>query len=461
MKPDNQSFLSQLLFSSLFLLTLAACDSDERVETKVSKNTFQGPAVGILTAGTAIEGVSYSTSSGAAGVTDAQGTFKFTYGDQIQFQLGKLTLATVEGSTQITPIELAGSNLRKRQNLLILFHALDADNDPENGLTLPQSAVASLGSSLNLQADPVEFAGSAALAAAREAAGISGEIRGADEIDAYFLSRAVYLLGSHVWVHINDTHTDFFRAATDGSGAYLHGVVTPDDVCDLNRACGSRLVFTAGLEYGIATASLVDERGFKFSSKPELDTNIQGGLSHPRADSRIRSSGDELIMSDRVIVPREREQASLFGELFHISKPIELSDENEVAQTEIMEKRYIKMENQPNNIIGAWAQNPESIKTPTLLFFSDNRYMLIDPTGTTWQDQQRDCAKPGVEMARYTFDQTSNTLKLNSFTYNTSGCAGLSDHAGKSIGFEIAANGQTATLSVPSREGVTLHRISD
>lgn len=88
--------------------------------------------------------------------------------------------------------------------------------------------------------------------------------------------------------------------------------------------------------------------------------------------------------------------------------------------------------------------------------------MLIDPTGSTWQEEQQpDCAKPGVEMAKYAFDSTSNTLKLNSFVYNTSGCAGLSEHAGKSIGFEIAANGQSATLSVPTREAVTLYRISD
>src|SRR5690606_21207206 len=108
MKLDNQSLLSKLLVSSLFMFGLAACDSDERTETKVSKNTFQGPAVGVLTAGTAIEGVNYSTSSGASGVTDAKGTFEFNYGDRIQFQLGKLALADVEGSTQITPIELAG-----------------------------------------------------------------------------------------------------------------------------------------------------------------------------------------------------------------------------------------------------------------------------------------------------------------------------------------------------------------
>lgn len=461
MKLDNQSLLSKLFIFSLFMFGIAACDSDERAQTKVSKNIFRGPAVGVLTAGTPIEGVSYSASSGASGVTDAKGQFNFNYGDRIQFQLGKLTLAEVEGSTQITPIELAGDNPRKRRNLLILFQALDVDNDPENGITLPGPAIATLDSSLNLQIDPVEFAASTTLASAREAAGIPGEIRGADEVNAYFLSRAVDLLGSHVWIHIDDTHTDFFRAATDGSGTYLHGVATADDVCDLNRACGSRVVFTAGLEYGVAAASLVDERGFKLSSKTELDTNIQGGLSHPRADSRVRSSGDELIMSDRVVVPREREQAGLFGELFHISKPIELSDENEVAQTEIMEIRYIKMENQPNNIIGAWAQDRESIKTPALLFFSDNRYMLIDPTGTTWQEKSPDCAKPGVEMARYVFDSAGNTLKLNSFVYNTSGCAGLSDHAGKSIGFEIAANGQSATLSVPSREAVTLYRISD
>lgn len=462
MKSSNQpATILKLLTSSLFLLGLAACDNNESTEAKVSKNIFRGPAVGILTAGTPIEGVTYSASSGNSGITDAKGAFEFNYGDRIQFQLGKLTLGEVEGSTQITPIELAGSVSNKQQNLLILFQSLDTDGDPENGITLSQSAAAALDSSLNLQADSVEFSASPVLAAAREAAGIPGNIRSADEANAYFLSRAVDLLGSHVWVHVDKNQTDFFRTATDNSGAYLHGVATADDVCDLNRACGSRVVFTAGLEYGVATASMADERGFKFSSKPELDTDLQGGLSHPRPDSRVRSSGDELIMSDRVIVPREREQAGLFGELFHISKPIELSDENEVVQTEIMERRYIKMDNQPDKIVGAWAQDRDSIKTPTLLFFADNRYMLIDPIGSTWQVEQPDCAKPGIELAEYTFDATGNLLKFSGFLYNTSGCAGLSDHSSKPIGFEIAANGKSAKLSIPSREAVTLYRISD
>ncbi|MDT8363301.1 MAG: adhesin [Nitrosomonas sp.] len=461
MKFNNQSaIMVKLLVSGLFIFGLSACGNDAHVKTEASKNIFQGAATGVLTAGAAIEGVSYSATSGASGVTDAKGTFKFNYGDRIQFQLGKLTLGDVEGSTLISPIELAGSNARKRQNLLILLQSLDTDNDPENGITISESASSALDSSLNLQADPAEFVLSPVLTGAREAAGIPDDIRGADEANAYFLSRAVDLLGSHTWIHVDATHTDFFRAATDNSGAYLHGVTTADDACDLNRACGSRVIFTAGLEYGVATASMVDERGFKFSSKIELDTDAQGGLSHTSTDSRIRSSGDELIISNRIIVPREKEQAGLFDELFHISKPIDLSDENEVAQTEIMEVRYIKMENQPNNIVGAWAPDRDSIKTPTLLFFADGRYMSVDPTGSTWQEKQPDCAKPGVEMAKYTFDATSRTLKLSSFVYNTSGCAGLSDHTG-SIGFDIAANGQSATLALPSREAVTLYRISD
>lgn len=461
MKSDNKykQTTLRLLITSIFAMSLAACDNEQETKTSSKSATLpQGPGTGILT-DAAIEGVSYSASSGASGTTDAAGRYKFNYGDRIEFRLGQLNLGEVPAAALTTPIELASGNQNKLQNLLILFQSLDADNNPENGISIPQAAAAALDASLNLKADSETFINSPVLTAAREAAGISGSIKTAEEANTHFLSRAVSLLGNHLWVNHDDASISFFRMSTDGSGTYLHGEITPDDVCDANRSCGSKLVFTAGVEYGSAKATEYDERGFKLTSTPEIDTNLQSGLSHPRASWRIRTNGDELIISDIVVVQREREQASLFGELFHISKPIELSSDDEVAETEVKETYYAKMDNS-SGIIGAWAASKDSIKTPTLLFFANKRYMLVDPVGSLGQSASSACAKPGVELATYSFDTASDTLKLSSFTYNTSGCAGLSDHAGQSITFKINANGQSATLSGEGLAPITLYRIS-
>ena len=61
--------------------------------------------------------------------------------------------------------------------------------------------------------------------------------------------------------------------------AILQGEASPDDSCDTNRVCGGSLVSKAGVEYGTAHLSGVNNRGFKFAAKPVIDTNLRG-LSH-------------------------------------------------------------------------------------------------------------------------------------------------------------------------------------
>ncbi len=460
MKTDNKQTTLQLLITSIFVLSLAACDSQQETATaKKAAVLPQGPTTGIL-ADSAVEGVSYSASSGASGVTDTTGLYKYTHGDSIEFSLGKLNLGKITGTGLTTPIELAAGDQNKLLNLLILFQSLDADNNLANGISIPPAAVEALDASLDLTVDPGIFTTSPALVSAREAASISGSIKTADEANAHFLSQAINLLSNYLWVNEDDNSVRFFRFSNDGSGEYLNGVITPDDSCDMNRACGSKLVFTAGIEYGTTQATEYDERGFKLASTPEIDTNIQSGLSHPRPSWRIYTNGNELIISDIVIVQRAREQPGLFDELFHITKPLELSSDDEVAETTVQETRYRKMDNS-QGIVGAWAVDKDTVKSPVFLFFPDNRYMLIDPTGSAAHSTPSECAKPGVELATYSFDAGSGTLKLSSFTYNTTGCAGLSEYVGKPITFKIDnTDAQSAALSGEGLSSVTLHRIS-
>lgn len=454
MKTDNKQTTIQLLLAGMFLFGLTACDSEQAATSKKTVVLPKGPTTGIL-ADSAVEGVSYSASSGATGITDTTGLYKYTHGDNIEFSIGKLNLGKISGRGLTTPIDLADGDQNKLLNLLILFQSLDADNNPGNGISIPQAAAEALDPSLDLTVDPGVFTTSPVLTTAREAADIPGSIKTADEANAHFLSQAINLLSNYLWINEDDDSIRFFRFSNDGSGEYLNGVVTPDDSCDTNRACGSRLVFTAGIEYGTTKAIDYDERGFKLASTLEVDTNIQSGLSHTRPNWRIYTNGDELIISDIVIVQREREQPGLFDELFHITKPLELSSDDEVAETTVQETRYWKMDN-AQGIVGAWAADKDVINSPVFLFFPNNRYMLVDPGSTA----QSECAKPGVELASYSFDAGSSTLKLSSFTYNTTGCAGLSDHAGKPITFNIDTNAQNATLSGEGLAALTLHRIS-
>ena len=108
---------------------------------------------GVFQAGD-VSGVHYRTQT-REGVTDASGTFKYLAGETVTFSIGGIELGAVPGSAAITPFTLAGmtppttepalrrelnrasrttSNFVRAINMQRLLLALDADNNPANGL---------------------------------------------------------------------------------------------------------------------------------------------------------------------------------------------------------------------------------------------------------------------------------------------------------------------------------------
>lgn len=123
-----------------------------------SSNTGSGSSstptakVGVLL-DSVVEGVSYTTTSGATGTTNQSGEFSNKDGDKVTFTLGGVELGQVDGAAVLTPVELAGANDtadRRVINLSRFLQGLDSDGDPENGLSISSSACTALeGCSLN------------------------------------------------------------------------------------------------------------------------------------------------------------------------------------------------------------------------------------------------------------------------------------------------------------------------
>lgn len=453
----------RLLFA-VFIVGITACDSDGEKTTAISSSAVTkrimptGPATGILV-DSPVSGISYTASSGKSGVTDDKGNFNFNHGDKIEFKLGSLTLGNIQGSQIVTPIELAGDSSNKLHNLLILLQSLDSDSDLSNGIAISSETAAAVKGSINLESNPEAFAESANLKSIMEASGIEGNAKTPEEARKHFLSQGVALLSAQIWVSYTNQTASVLRVAADSSGEYLQGDARPDDSCDENRVCGGKTIFQSGVEYGIANAVDFDNRGFKLVSTPSVDTNLKAGFSNPGPTRRVRTDGFELINSDIVTVQRARAETSVFGELFHIAKPIQLSDENEVVEKEVKETRYAKIDNDANGIMGAWAYDSNAINTQTLVFFPNGKFLMIDPTGATQREDQTKCGKSGIEFSSYTYDKGASKLNLSSFTYNTNGCAGFSD-LDSSIGFSISADGNTAKLDKKGEQSVTLYRVS-
>lgn len=101
----------------------------------------------------AVEGVSYTTSSGLSGVTDKNGKFNYHQSDSVKFSLGKMVLGDVKPNTDglVTPKTLIAQDeapsedeIKNISLLLRTLQSLDEDNNPENGISISNETIEKL-----------------------------------------------------------------------------------------------------------------------------------------------------------------------------------------------------------------------------------------------------------------------------------------------------------------------------
>ncbi len=118
-----------------------------------------------------VAGLNYVTSSDITGITDSEGRYNYRAGDTVTFSIGGLDLGTVVAQGVVTPKTVAQALTSENPanteavatNLLVLLQSLDADGDPDNGITFTadiRDAVAQNASSIDLTADEHAFTAS-------------------------------------------------------------------------------------------------------------------------------------------------------------------------------------------------------------------------------------------------------------------------------------------------------------
>jgi len=372
-----------------------------------------------------VAGVTYAaTPSGKSGVTDSNGAYNFNVGDTVEFKLGTLVLGNVTATGIVTPTELAAGNSNKLSNLLVVLQSLDADGIPANGIDIPAAAAAAVSTAIDLTVAPATL-NTSALQTAMTAGNIVTPIVTQANADAHYLAQGWALLGSNIWVGRPDptnTNDSTFLLRFAANGEYLTG-----------EAGSSSSGGMAGVEYGTATLNSFDVHGYKIPTPAiTVDTNGQWGLSHPLLCDRWRSVGDQIIFTADFTTPATCANSA-----------------NDGAAS--------KAENNPTGIVGVWAfESPTVIKKLHIAFFSDGKYLMIDPFGDVAVPS---CGGPGVEAGSYAYSGTQ--LTISNVTYNTNGCVGFfydGDTATKVLPFVISPDGTTAELAGPN--GDMFYRVS-
>jgi hypothetical protein len=86
--------------------------------------------------------ITYSTES-LSGVTNALGEFDYLAGETVTFSIGDLSFPSAGAAALVTPLDLVGTqDLSNPEvlNIVRLLQALDEDGDPDNGITISDTA---------------------------------------------------------------------------------------------------------------------------------------------------------------------------------------------------------------------------------------------------------------------------------------------------------------------------------
>lgn len=127
------------LIITTLVLPLFACggsESDSTSATTVKTGVFiDSPVINI----------DYSTTT-QNGATNAKGEYQYLPGESVTFFIGDLKFPSVPAADTITPLDLAGTQNTadaKVVNMIRLLQTLDKDGNPDNGITITDTAKAS------------------------------------------------------------------------------------------------------------------------------------------------------------------------------------------------------------------------------------------------------------------------------------------------------------------------------
>ncbi len=95
-----------------------------------------------------VANVSYLTSSGLRGTTDANGNYSYKAGDTVKFSIGKIVLGEGGAAPIVTPLDLVSGAIALDHpevvKILQVLQTLDDDGNPVNGIRIPDAVVALL-----------------------------------------------------------------------------------------------------------------------------------------------------------------------------------------------------------------------------------------------------------------------------------------------------------------------------
>ena len=373
-----------------------------------------------------VAGLSYTTSSDLSGVTDAEGRYDYRVGDTVTFSIGNLVLGTVTGQGVVTPMTVASALVANSSanaetvavNLLVLLQSLDANGNPEDGITFTaaiRDAVAA--NSIDLTSDEAAFTSSLS-SFVSSVSGTSGvALTPVDRNDAieHFVGQAPNALAG-VYVRADENFAPIAQKVVTltlfRSGRYLLGGQHDIADCNLGDSNGTP----------VNSLAFSDERG----NGVEYGSYTWDPLTNEFAVSGVSVETDGFCGFNEPIVGATNDTTEL--EITADGLVFRDSDGN-VAY------RFALLESDNTTIAGTWVQPTALMKGQPYVFTlfpssedgKTGRYLMVDASLPTVDD-----TSPGIEEGCYSIDANNSlSVELNSSVcenaIDTNDTAGVSD----------------------------------
>ncbi|MCE9678623.1 hypothetical protein LZP69_05375 [Shewanella sp. AS1] len=410
--------MNKKLIALLVSASLVGCGgSDDKDEDDVQTPVVVTPPAEVsvetgVFIDSAVAGIGYRTETPEGevreeGVTNENGEYEYVEGDSVTFFIGDLVFPATAATGVVTPLDIAGTDDvtdQKVVNMVRLLQTLDQDGDPENGITITETA-ASAAEPVDFDVPPDEFAASDAVKTVIENGGqdtpVTELISKGDALE--HLAGSISDNGIQVGVvgawtqkevdtgeHVNDMLTIIFYK--DGTYGQFEG--------DVEAQPGDEEY--AGMEYGTYTR---DSETGRIMPVSKFDGNDDRGFTD--------------FMSEDSPVPQ------LFGEVVdgELMLYVDADGDGDVNGEEDGTVSFTRFPS--DGIVGAWTiqdfnGGEDENNFLTLIFFNDGTYIH----GEVDFDDGDEVS--GMEWGHYELDAETGRLTATQFA-DKNGDTGLTD----------------------------------
>ncbi|MDE1351306.1 adhesin [Vibrio aestuarianus] len=371
--------MQRTLLIGCIALALSGCGTD-------SDTTLTSTQTGVFL-DSPVAGLNYRTASISAGVTNENGEFKYQDGETVTFYIGDLTFPPVTATGQVTPADLGGGlSTTTTVNILQLLQSLDQDGDPDNGITILDTAqTAFVGTGLDLTSSTFDTSVSAILTS------IGKTLVTEDTAKAHFTSSLKGQLKGSWLFSEGEGKRNILTFFDDNHYIIVHEHSDINDPIPGDQTAGSA-------EYGTYAFDLATN---KLSLTVIEETDNSGGLCDDFGsaiwDIKVTNTDLSITLSD--------------------------DDDEEVTVA------FQKVKNAENQLVGAWLykenyddSDDSNDNDNILTILSDSEYVIVHT--------RNDYVDSGVlgEFAPYSYSGT--TFTIGNPTVNADGDGGLSDIGG-------------------------------